>query len=76
MFNSLLSTAPTIDESVFTVVVNGAKAVLGLFTEFPINVFLAVSLMGVAIGIITRLRDPNKKQLAGKARAKISLSLF
>lgn len=55
MYNILL-TAPAINEATFTTVVNGAKAALGLFTEFPINVFLAVSIMGVAIGVAMKLK--------------------
>jgi hypothetical protein len=48
--------ANTIDESVFTTIVNGAKAVLGLFSIFPINIFLAVSIMGVAVGIVRKVK--------------------
>ena len=53
---TMLSGSPAIDESVFTVVVNGAKAVLGLFTEFPINVFLALGIMGSAIVLVKTLK--------------------
>lgn len=56
MLNMFVSATPTVDESVFDIIVNGAKAVLGLFTEFPINVFLAVSIIGVAIGVIKRIK--------------------
>lgn len=56
MMSLLAAATPVIDESVFDVIVNGAKAVLGLFTEFPINVFLAVSIVGVAIGVVKRLK--------------------
>lgn len=55
-FVQVLATAPAIDTSVFTTITTGAKAVLGLFTEFPINVFLAVSIMGVAVGLVRKLR--------------------
>lgn len=53
---ALTGGSATIDESVFTVVVNGAKAVLGLFTEFPINIFLATSIMGVGLAIAMKLK--------------------
>jgi hypothetical protein len=56
MFNLLLTATPTIDESVFTTIVNGAKAALGLFSVFPINIFLAVSIMGIAIGVAMKLK--------------------
>lgn len=56
LLNVTASGTPVIDETVFQVIVNGAKAVLGLFTEFPINVFLAVSIVGVAIGVVKRLK--------------------
>lgn len=47
----------TIDESVFTTITNAVESILGLFSKFPINVFLAVSLVGVAIGVIRRLKN-------------------
>ncbi len=46
----------TIDESVFTTLVNGAKAILGLFTLFPINVFLAASILLLAVGIVKKVK--------------------
>jgi hypothetical protein len=52
----VLSGTPTIDESVFTVIINGAKAVLGLFTVFPINIFLASSILGIAIGVVRKIK--------------------
>lgn len=53
---NVLTVTPSINEGTFTTVVNGAKAALGLFTEFPINVFLAVSIMGIAVGIAMKLK--------------------
>lgn len=54
---SVAATAPAIDSSVFTTIITGAKAVLGLFTEFPINVFLAASILGIAIGVVRKVKS-------------------
>lgn len=56
MLNVVLTGGTGIDESVFTTVTTAAKSVLGLFTEFPINVFLAVSIMGIAVGLVRKLK--------------------
>jgi hypothetical protein len=53
---SLLTASSTIDETLFTTIVNGAKAVAGLFTVFPINVFLAASIMGIGAGVFMKLK--------------------
>lgn len=54
--NILLTANPVINETVFETIINAAKSVLGLFTEFPINVFLAFSVIGIAVGVIKRLK--------------------
>ena len=54
--NILLTGDPVINETVFETIVNAAKSVLELFTEFPINVFLAFSVIGIAVGVIKRLK--------------------
>jgi hypothetical protein len=46
----------TIDSSIFDVIVNGATAVLGLFSIFPLNIFLAAGLIGTIVGVIKQLR--------------------
>lgn len=49
-------TTGTIDESVFTTIINGTKSVLGLFTVFPINIFLAIGVLGSAAGLAFKLK--------------------
>ncbi|MDF2804970.1 MAG: hypothetical protein K0S61_4875 [Anaerocolumna sp.] len=55
MMNMLL-TAPAIDTSVIAVIGDIATEILSLFTIFPINVFLTISIVGVVTGIVLKLK--------------------
>lgn len=39
---------------VVTMVVNGAKDIFGIVTEYPANVFMGLSVMGIVIGFASR----------------------
>lgn len=51
-----LLSAPAIDTSVFTTIADGAETILGLFTIFPLNIFLALGIVGVTVGLVLRLK--------------------
>ncbi|MDF2700566.1 MAG: hypothetical protein K0Q49_2125 [Haloplasmataceae bacterium] len=46
----------TLDTSIVTTLVGVAKSCLGLVTEFPLNIFLVTGLVGVAFGIIRKVK--------------------
>jgi hypothetical protein len=52
----MLLTAPAIDTSVIAVIGDIATEILSLFTIFPINVFLTISIVGVVTGIVLKLK--------------------
>lgn len=39
---------------VVTMVVDGAKEIFGIVTEYPANVFIGLSVMGIVIGFASR----------------------
>ena len=45
-----------IDENLVDSLINLAKACMGLFTEFPINIILIGGLAGVAFGLIRKAK--------------------
>ena len=45
-----------IDTGTFTTIIDGAKQVLGLFSIFPINIFLAASILGIAIVVVKKVK--------------------
>lgn len=47
----------TLDSGLVTEIINVAKSLLGLFTEFPINIFLYGGIAGVAFGVIRKARS-------------------
>lgn len=42
---------PVIDTNIVTELINLCKTCMGLFTEFPMNVLLIASLVGIGFGI-------------------------
>lgn len=46
-----------IDTSIVTELVNLVKTVMGLFSEFPLNVLLIASLCFVAFGLFSRAKS-------------------
>lgn len=42
--------------NVFTLVTNGVKSVIGLVSEYPLNIFLGASVIGIGIGIYQGLK--------------------
>ena len=55
----ILATAgdAVIDSSLVTELVNLVKTVMGLFSEFPLNVLLIASLCFVAFGLFSRAKS-------------------
>ena len=51
-----LSGGSVIDTSIVTELVNLTKTVMGLFSEFPLNVMLIATLCGVAFGLFRGAR--------------------
>jgi len=49
--------AAAIDTSLVTELVNLVKTVMGLFSEFPLNVLLIASLCFVAFGLFARAKS-------------------
>lgn len=47
----------TIDSSVITELLNLCKQCMGLFTEFPLNIFLIGGLVGIGFGIFTTAKN-------------------
>ena len=50
------ATVNPIDENLVNSLINLAKACMGLFTEFPINIILIGGLAGVAFGLIRKAK--------------------
>ncbi|MCH5272735.1 MAG: hypothetical protein J1E35_03590 [Lachnospiraceae bacterium] len=42
--------------AIFTAIVNGAKSVIGLATEFPLNLWLGASILGIGLGLYRGLK--------------------
>lgn len=54
----LLATATTtIDQSVVTDLINLCKTCMGLFTEYPMNVLLVASLVGIGFAIFRNAKS-------------------
>lgn len=53
----VVADAAVIDTAVVTELVNLTKTVMGLFSEFPLNVLLIASLCFVAFGLFGRARS-------------------
>lgn len=51
MLGILASESASIDSSAITELLNLAKQCMGLFTEFPLNIFLIGGLVGIGFGI-------------------------
>lgn len=51
------ATTTAIDSGVVTELVNLTKTVMGLFSEFPLNVLLVASLCFVAFGLFSRAKS-------------------
>lgn len=56
MINVLTGT-PVIDTTIVTELVNLVKSVMGLFSEFPLNVLLIAGLCFVAFGLFGKARS-------------------
>lgn len=52
----IIASAALIDTSIVTELVNLTKTVMGLFSEFPLNVLLIAGLCGVAFGLFGRAK--------------------
>lgn len=52
----LMAESTLINASIVTEVVNLVKSVMGLFSEFPLNVLLVASLCFVAFGLFRRAK--------------------
>lgn len=46
----------TIDTNLVTSVIGVTKEALGLFSTFPLNVFLIASIIGIGIGVFKKLK--------------------
>ncbi|WP_313134323.1 hypothetical protein [Anaerocolumna sp.] len=55
-----LSAGTAIDASILGEIVQLVKTVMGLFTEFPINIFLYAGLAGVGFTIFKRAKKAAK----------------
>ena len=55
--NILAEGTTAIDSSLVTELVNLVKTVMGLFSEFPLNVLLIASLCFVAFGLFSRAKS-------------------
>lgn len=49
-----LAGGTTLDTSIVTEVITVAKTVMGLFTEFPINIFLYAGIAGIGFKIFKK----------------------
>ncbi len=49
-----------IDVSLMGELISGAKTLLGLFTEFPINIFLYGGIAGVMFGLIRKAKRTSR----------------
>lgn len=47
---------PVVDTGLVTELIGVTKSVLGLFTEFPLNVFITATMIGIGIGIYKKFR--------------------
>lgn len=56
----LAEATTTIDASLVESLISLCKSVMGLFTEFPINIILIGSLSGVAFGLIYKAKKTAK----------------
>lgn len=52
----ILTEVVEFDSSIFTIIVDGAKEILSLFTVFPLNIFLGASLVGLIVSVIRKLK--------------------
>lgn len=57
MFPVLLSSTPLIDTSIVNELVALVRSVMGLFSDFPLNVLLIASLCFVAFGLFGRAKS-------------------
>ncbi|MDE7299058.1 MAG: hypothetical protein K2N94_09565 [Lachnospiraceae bacterium] len=46
----------TIDTGAVSSIVDVTKSALGLFSTYPLNIFLVASFVGIGIGVFNRLR--------------------
>ncbi len=46
----------SIDMNVVTMILDVVKAILGLFSVFPLNVFLIASIIGIAFGVFRKAK--------------------
>lgn len=53
----LLSATPVIDTAIVSELIDLVKSVMGLFSEFPLNVLLVASLCFVAFGLFGRAKS-------------------
>lgn len=42
--------------SIFTMITDGVRSVIGLVSTFPLNIFLGASIMGIGVGIYKGLK--------------------
>ena len=51
-----MESTAVIDSSLVTEIINVTKSALGLFSVFPLNVFLVASIVGIGIGVFKKLK--------------------
>lgn len=59
MATKVLATTPTnaIDVTVVDSILEVTKTILGMFTVFPLNVFLTAALITIGVGIFSQLKN-------------------
>lgn len=50
------ATTTVVDTGLVDSIIGVTKSALGLFSEFPLNVFLIASIIGIGIGVFKKLR--------------------
>lgn len=55
------ATTAVIDSGLVTELINLCKTCMGLFTEFPLNVFLIAGLVGIGFGIFRMAKRAARK---------------
>lgn len=56
MLNGVIAASTAIDASLVTELINLVKTVMGLFSEFPLNIILIGSLCGLAFGLFRKAK--------------------
>ena len=57
---TILTATPVIDSSLVEELIELCKDCMGLFTEFPLNVFLLTGLVGIGFGIFRMAKKSSR----------------